>query len=135
MVGQNVQSSIERAVVLDVQRRVPTSQRAVQEAFTTEHRRPVLVRLPDLRAATFYHFDEITACAFCDAVAEFAMRHGDGRLTLGYPVFGEFRAQQHRLARTASKVQQLRVLTVGAPNRVATANTGLGVSSTTGTPL
>src|SRR5437867_4413672 len=110
MIGQSVQNSTERALVLDVQRRVPTSSRAVQEAFTMERRRPVLVRLPDLRADTFYHFDEITSCAFCDAVAEFATRHGDGRLTLGYPVFGEFQAQQHRLVRTASKVQQLRVL-------------------------
>src|SRR5437667_6358556 len=135
MVGQSVQSSIERAVVLDVQRRVPASQRAVQEWFTTEHRRPVLVRLPDLRAATLYHFDEITTCAFCDAVAEFATRHGDGRLTLSYSVYGEFQAQQHRLQRIASKVKQLRVLTVGAPKRVATADSGFEVFSTTGTAL
>src|ERR1043166_442559 len=134
MIGQSVQSSTERALVLDVQRRVPASQRAVQEAFTTEHRRPVLVRLPDLRTDTFYHFDEITACAFGDAIAEFAARYGNGRLTLSYSVYGEFQAQQHRLQRIASKVKQLRILTVGAPNRVTT-DSSFGVFNTTGTVL
>jgi hypothetical protein len=135
MTGRNIQKSTERALVRDVLRHVPAGQRLAQEAFTSVHHRPVLVRLSGVRADTFYHFDEITACAFCDAVADSAVHHGNGRLTLSYSVYGEFQAQQHRLQRIASKVERLRVLTVGAPARVAVGDNGFSICGTTGKVL
>ena len=57
-----------RELVVDVQRRLPPGQRFIQEAFTFDHGRPVVVKITNLRADTFYHFDETTVRAFRDAV-------------------------------------------------------------------
>ena len=135
MMGRNIEKSTERALARDALQRVPPGQRFVQEAFTSEHRRPVLVRLSEVRADTFYYFDEITACAFCDAVVQSAMHQGNGRLTLSYSVYGEFQAQQRRLERIASKVERLRVLAVGDPVHVPVGVSGFLVCATTGTVL
>jgi hypothetical protein len=129
-----VQDNIVRDLLREVQRRVPAGQRVAQEAFTLEHRRPVLVKLNDLRPDTFYIFDEFTAYAFCDAVLDFATRQGARRVTISYPFFGEFQAQHHRLEHAAGKVSRLRVLTVGNPAQAGQRN-ALEVCDTTGTAL
>jgi hypothetical protein len=104
-----------REILREVQARVPPGQRFAQEAFTSDHRRPVLVKLNELQPDTFYVFDEITVCALCDAVVEWAARHGGGRLTVSFSAFGEWRAQRHRLQHRAPKFSTVRVLTVGDP--------------------
>ena len=135
MTGRNIQRSAERALVRDAVRRVPSGQRFAQEAFTSEHRRPVLVRLSEVHPDTFYHFDGVSAGAFCDAVVDAAMHRSNGRLTLSYSAYGEFRSQQRRLQRIAGKVERLRVLAVGAPERIAVADHGFSVYGTTGNVL
>lgn len=107
------QNKFTREFLAEVLRRLPAGRRLVQEAFTTDHRRPVLVKLAQLNVETFYLFDEVTAHAFSDAVVELAARHGGSRLTLSYQFFGEFRAQQRRLQRIAQKLEGICVLAVG----------------------
>ena len=104
-----------KELLLDVQRRLPAGQRAVQEAFTTDHRHPVMVKLTELTPDTFYFFDEIAAQAFSDAVMELSARLAGGRLTVVFPYFGECQAQQHRLQHMAQKLEGVRVLSVGRP--------------------
>ena len=70
-----------RELLTEVRQRVPSGTRLITEAFTTEHRRPVFVKLSELTPETFYLFDEITAQAFRDAVVEIGARDGGGRLT------------------------------------------------------
>lgn len=98
---------------MEAQRRLPAGRRLIQEAFTSDHHRPVLVRLTELSPDTFYFFDAITAQAFSDAVVEIASRYGHGRLTLSYQFFGEFQSQLRRLQRIAQKLDGIRVLAVG----------------------
>jgi len=96
----------------EVQRRLP-GVRFLQEAFTSDHRRPVLVRFSEIAPETFYLFDEIAVHTFRDAVIELAARDGGGRLTVSFPLHGEFQAQKQRLERVADKLGRIRVLTVG----------------------
>ena len=107
-----------RALLVEVQRRLPAGQRLLQEAFTTDHRRPVLVKITDLAADTFYFFDEPSARAFADAIVDLAAQHGRGELTVSYPSGGEFRAQCHRLQHLANRLDKIQVLAVGAPPRL-----------------
>ena len=92
-----------RELLGEVRHRVPAGTRLITEAFTTDHRRPVLVKLSDLTPETFYLFDEITAQAFRDAVVEIGARDGGGRLTVcdPFPVAG--RAQEQHLQRVAGQ--------------------------------
>jgi hypothetical protein len=124
-----------REILREMQRRVPVGQRLVQEAFTSDHRRPVLVKINDLRPDTFYFFDEITTCALCDAIVEWTARHGGGRLTVCYSAFGEWRAQQNRLEHLAGRFTGVRVLAVGAPSGRVGGGVGLEVRSNAGTVL
>jgi hypothetical protein len=110
---EHQQNKLTREFLMEVQHRLPAGRRLVQEAFTTDHRRPVLVRLTQLNGETFYLFNEITAHAFSDAVVEVAARHGGTQLTLSYQFFGEFQAQQRRLQRIAQKLEGICVLAVG----------------------
>jgi hypothetical protein len=112
-----IQRNPTRELLLELQRRVPSSQQFVQEAFTSEHRRPIMVKLNDLRENTFYLFDDITACAFSDALVEWGARQGSGTLTLSYSAFGEFQAHWHRLQRAVSKLDRICVLSVGQPGK------------------
>ena len=111
--------NLNRELLRDVQRRVPAGQQFVQEAFTTEHQRPVFVKLSDVLPDTFYWFDEFTACAFREAVLDCATRSGGGRLTISCSAFGEFQALHRRLQQSAGKLAGIRVLAVGAPARIA----------------
>ena len=104
-----------REILREVERRVPAGQRFLQEAFTSDHHHPVLIKLNDLQADTFYVFDEITTCALCDAVVTWAARHG-GRLTVSYTVFGELQAQQKRLQHIAGRFSSIHELAVGDPS-------------------
>lgn len=124
-----------REILREVQRRVPAGQRFVQEAFTSDHHHPVLVKLNDLRPDTFYFFDEMTACALCDAVVGWAARHGGGKLTVSFAVFGEWRAQRNRLQHLARKFDSMRVLTVGDPAGKQAGGPGLEVIITNGSIL
>lgn len=104
-----------REILRGVQRRMPAGQRFVQEAFTTDHQQPVLIKLNDAQPDTFYYFDEMTACALCESVMTWAARHGGGRLTVSYSAFGEWRTQRRRLQHIAAKFAAVRVLAVGDP--------------------
>jgi hypothetical protein len=106
-------------LLAEVRRRLPPSRCLLQEAYTSEHLRPVQVRLADVEPNTFYRFDEMAARGFCDAVIELAGADGGNRLTVAFPFLGEFRAQRHRLEHLTGKVRQIRVL---APGRAATAD-------------
>lgn len=121
-----------RALLIEVQRRLPAGQRFVQEAFTSEHRRPVLVRITDLLPDTFYLFDEITTRAFCDAVSELAAQHAGSRLTLCHPFANEIKAQQHHLERLAHKLENLRVFGMG---QMTGLDTTIDFRSIAGSPL
>ena len=124
---RRIHNQLNRDILRDVQRRVPAGQQFVQEAFSTDHQRPVLVKLSDIRPDTFYWFDEFTACAFREAVIELATRHGGGRLTISCSAYGEFKAQQRRLQHIAGKLAGIRVLTVGAAARVTAKATRMEV--------
>lgn len=124
-----------RELLADVQQRVPAGQRFVQEAFTHDHRRPVLVKLGEISPDTFYWFDEITACALFDAVVDWAGRQAGGRLTVSYTAFGEVQAQSRRLQHAASKLDQIRVLAVGRPGKELAQVSRLECANTEGTPL
>lgn len=120
-------------ILRDVQRRVPAGQRLIQEAFTTDHRHPVFVKLNDLKSDTFYLFDEFTACAFREAIIDWSAGHkSKGRLTLSCSAFGEFKAEKHRLQHITGKVAKVRVLAVGTPERFAAENGGLEIVNTNG---
>ena len=105
--------NLAQELVLDTQRRLPAGQHLVEEAFTSDHRHPVMVAISELCPDTFYVLDEITAHALADAVVDLAVHHGGGRLTVNYPFAGEFQAQQHRLQHLAQKLDSIRVLSVG----------------------
>jgi hypothetical protein len=122
-------------ILRDVQRRVPAGQRFLQEAFTSDHRHPVLIKLNDLRTDTFYYFDEMLACVLCDAVVAWAARHGGGRLTVSFSAFGEWKAQRNRLQHVASKFSAIRVLTVGKPNGAVAGGDGFDVRNIHGSIL
>jgi len=124
-----------RELLVEVQRRLPASRQLVQEAFTSDHRRPVMVKLSDLCPDTFYFFDEIAAHAFSDSVVEIASRHGHGRLTLSYQFYGEFRAQLRRLQRIAQRLDSIRVLAVGKLRTPAVLASRVEFRNIEGTPL
>lgn len=104
-----------RALLVDVQRRLPSGQRFIQEAFTSDHRHAVMMKVTELRPDTFYFFDEITVHAFRDTVIDLAARHPGDRLTISYLLPGEFSAQQHRLQHLTNKLAKIQVLAVGSP--------------------
>lgn len=124
-----------REILRGVQRRMPAGQRFVQEAFTTDHQQPVLIKLNDAQPDTFYYFDEMTACALCESVMTWAARHGGGRLTVSYAAFGEWRAQRRRLEHLAGKFSMVRVLAVGDPAGAVTGSGGFDVRITNGSVL
>jgi hypothetical protein len=87
-------NNLWRELLVDIQRRVPAGQGFVQEAFTSDHQHAVLVKLHEASPDTFYWFDEILACAFFDAVVDWAGRQAGGRLTVSYTAFGEVQADR-----------------------------------------
>lgn len=119
----------------EVQRRVPARQQLVQEAFTSDHRHTVMVKLSEVSPDTFYWFDERTACACFDAVMDAAVRQTGGRLMVSYTTFGEVEAQIHRLQHAASKLDKVQVLAVGKPNRQLWQGARLEWNSIANTPL
>ena len=114
-----IKTNSHRELLCAVQRRVPAGQQLVREAFTRSHRHPVYIKLMDLLPDRFYWFDEFTVCAFREAVIDRIAGSTKGRLTLSCSAFGEFQAEQRRLQHIAGKLAGIRVLTVGAPERVA----------------
>jgi hypothetical protein len=124
-----------RALLMELQQRLPPSRHVVQEAFSMDHGRPVFVRLPDLAADTFYVFDDITARALCDAVIELASHQNGGELTVTYPFHGELEAQQHRLQLLAPKLGGIRVLAVDPPRAAAVLAGRVNWYSIAGHPL
>src|SRR5258706_6581794 len=126
----------EREFLVDVQRRLPAGQRFIQEAFTTDHRRAVVVKVTELRTNTFYLFDEITVRAICDAVIDRAAHDGDDRLVISFPFYGEYRAQKNRLQLVANKVKEIRLLAVGqAVADSAARSGGISFRNIVGNPL
>jgi hypothetical protein len=124
-----------RELLAEVRRRVPSGTRLIPEAFTTDHRRLVHVKLSELRPETFYLFDEITAQAFHDAVIEVGTRDGGGRLTVCDPFPVGVRAQAHHLQRVAGKVDRVRVLMVGVANVAAVGDTSMEFRDIAANPL
>ena len=102
-----------RELLENVRRHLPTGTRFAQEAFTSERRRPVFIKLADLTPENFYLFDEAAVHAFRNAVVELAARDERGRLTISYPSYGEFQAQRRWLQRDALKTGRIRVLVAG----------------------
>ena len=102
-----------RELLGEVQRHLPPGTRFAQEAFTSERRRPVFIKLAELAPENFYLFDELAVHAFRKAVVELAARDGNGRLTISYPSYGEFQAQRPWLQRGAFKPGRVRVLVAG----------------------
>lgn len=125
----------KRALLAEVQQRLPPARQNVQEAFSTDHGRAVMVRLPALAANTFYYFDDITARAFCDAVIELASHQNGGELTVTYPFHGELGAQEHRLQLLAPKLTGIRVLAVDAPRSASVLAGRVNWHSIAGQPL
>ncbi len=115
------------AVLVDAERRLPTGQCLAQEAFTTEHDRPVLVKLNELQADTFYWFNAMTASALFDAVVERAVQLG-GRLTVSH-------AASRRLQHIAGKLDQVCILVDGRPGKELLHGTRLQCRNIAGTPL
>ncbi len=111
--------SPKRALLTEVQQRLPPARQFVQEAFSADHGRPVMVRLPSLSASTFYYCDDMTARAFCDGVIELASHLNGGELTVTYPFHGELGAQEHRLQLLAPKLTGIRALAVDAPRKAS----------------
>lgn len=124
-----------RELLREVQHRAPARTRFVQEAFTSNHRRPVFVKLTELTAETFYLFDEGTAHAFRDEVIELATRDGGGRLTISYPFYGEFKAERERLQRAAGKLDRIRVLAVGSEETSSGDDAGMDFYDVAANPL
>jgi hypothetical protein len=114
---------------------VPSGTRLIPEAFTTDHRRPVLEKLSELTPETFYLFDEITAQAFQDAVVEIGARDGGGRLTVCDPFPAAGRAQEQHLQMLAGKVERIRVLRVGTANVAAVGDTSMEFRDIAANPL
>ena len=121
-------------MLVDAQRRLPAGQCFTQEAFTSDHRHAILVKLNELQPDTFYWFDEMAAGALFDATVEFAACHG-GRLTVGYTGSGELQAHRHRLQHLAGKLEAVRVLAIGRPGKEISQGARLHCHNTTGTPL
>jgi hypothetical protein len=132
---QTAKRDCTREILREVQRRVPAGQRFLQEAFTSDHRHPVLIKLNDLQADTFYFFDELSVCAVCDAVVAWAARQAGGRLTVSYAAFGEWKAQQKRLQHIAQKFSSVRVLTIGDPRGTVAGAPGFEVRNINGSVL
>ncbi len=128
-------SNPSRQLLAEVQRRLPSVKRRLREAFTTDHRQPVLVPFSKLTANTFYYLDDITAHAFSDAVIELASAHPGGRLTVSYPFSGEFRAQQHRLQHIAPKFSSIRVFGLDQPRDPARLAGGVEYHAVGDSPL
>ncbi|MGD1020578.1 MAG: hypothetical protein ABSA12_14790 [Verrucomicrobiia bacterium] len=124
-----------RELLTEVRHRVPSGTRLITEAFTTEHRRPVLEKLSELTPETFYLFDETTAQAFQDAVIEIGARDGGGRLTICDPFPAGGRAQRDHWQRAAGKVDRIRVLMVGTANVSAAGDTSVEFRDIAANPL
>ncbi len=122
-------------MLVDAQRRLPAGQCFAQEAFTSDHRHAILVKLNELQPDTFYWFDEMTASALFDATVEFAARQAGARLTVGYTGSGELQAHRHRLQHLAGKLGAVRVLAIGRPGKETAQGARLQCHNTTGTPL
>jgi len=115
-----------------VQRRLPSRERPLQEAFTSDHKHSVFVKPSEVCADTFYRCDDTTAQAFSNAVVDMAERHHLAPLTVGYPFAAEARGQQRHLQHLASQLGGIRVLAATAPPR----STGsLAYCNTKGTVL
>ncbi len=119
----------------EVQRRLPAGPRLVQEAFTSDHRRPVWVKVNDLQPDTFYLFDEITAHAFTDGVTELATAQPGGSLTVSYTFNGELRGALHRLQRLANRLDGIRVLAIEPPTEMSNLPPGVRFHRIAGSPL
>jgi hypothetical protein len=122
-------------LLVEVQRRLPAGQRFAQEAFTSEHRRPVMVKIGDLRTETFYLFDETATRAFSDSVIELAGREPGGDLMVSYPFFGEFQSQQHRLQHLAKNLESVSVMSVGELRNRSVLPSRVEYHNVAGTPL
>ena len=122
-------------VLTDALRRMPAAPRFVQEAFSTDHRHVVQVKLNDIATDTFYWFEEIPVCAFFDAVVDWAVRQGGGKLTVSYTMFGEAKAQEHRLQHAAGKLDGVCVLSVGRTGKELMGGARIECVNTNGTPL
>lgn len=109
-----------RELLWEVQRHLPAGTHFAQEAFTSERRRPVFIKLLELTPESFYLFDELAVHAFRHAVLELAARDGSGRLTISYPSYGEFQAQRQQLQRGVGKLERIRVLVSGQVPMVST---------------
>jgi hypothetical protein len=124
-----------KSLLVRVQRRLPANMRLVQEAFTSDHRHKVMIRLNELQPDTFYMFGEASARAFADAVVELAETRGSGVLTLTCPLPGEFQAQRHRLQRMANKLDTIRVLANGRGQQVSGLDSNFEFASILNNPL
>jgi hypothetical protein len=124
-----------RELLAEVQRRAPARTRFVQEAFTSNHRRPVFVKLSELTTETFYLFDEGTAHAFRNVMVDLAARDGGGRLTISYPFYSEFKAERERLQRVAGKVERIRVLATGSGETGSVRDDGMDFHDVAANPL
>jgi hypothetical protein len=124
-----------RELLQEVRHHVPARTRLIPEAFTIDHRRPVLVKLSDLTPETFYLFDEITAQAFRDAVIEIGGRDGGGRLTVCDPFPAGGGAQEQHLQHVAGKVDRVRVLRVGTANVAAAGDPSMEFRDIAANPL
>jgi hypothetical protein len=102
-----------RQLLAEVQRHLPTGARYAQEAFTSERRRPVFIKLSELVSESFYLFDEAAVHAFRRAVVELAAGDSRRRLTISYPSYGEFLAQRSWLQRAAFKPGRICALVTG----------------------
>lgn len=122
------------AVLVDAQRRVPAGECVVQEAFSSDHRRPVLVKLKELQPDTFYWFDEMAASALFDAAIERAAHCGE-RLTAAHISSAQLTGNYHRLQHIAAKLDQVRILVAGRPGRKLLQSARLQCHNTIGTPL
>ena len=120
-----------RELLGEVQRHLPAGPRFAQEAFTSERRRPVFIKLSELAPESFYVVDEVAVHAFRNAVVELAARSGTGRLTISYPSYGEFQAQRQRLQDAASKLGHIRVLVTGPVPSVFPPGVGIDFYSIT----
>ncbi len=122
-------------LLVRVQRRLPSNQRLVQEAFTSNRHRKVMIRFNELQPDTFYLFGELAARAFHDAVVELAEARGRGVLTVTYPLLGEFRGQRHRIQRLAGKLETVRVLANSREQNISGLDSNFRFVSLTNNPL
>jgi hypothetical protein len=124
-----------REILVDAQRRAAADRRFVQEAFTTDHRRPVLIKVNELRPDTFYWFDPMIANALFDAVLECSARDTGSRLWLGYTAAGQLEGDARRLQHAAGHLEQIRIFIAGRPGKEIRQGARLECHNTTGTPL